>query len=221
MTTRPFTLTGHTERVTRSMSNIKSAEAAIEAVLFASGEPVSVKRLSEAVEVEEETVYKICKTLQDRLNEEESGVCLMEMNDCFQMCSKPEFADIIKKALEIKKNVPLSQAAMEVLAVIAYNQPVTKGFIERVRGVDSSQTVNNLVEKGLVEEAGRLEVPGRPISYRTSLNFLRCFGLSGLDKLPPLPDENGQVLLEEVVAEKQSEKAVAAAQEEKTTADPT
>lgn len=174
------------------MSNIKSAEAAIEAVLFASGEPVSVKRLSEAVEVEEETVYKICKTLQDRLNEEENGVCLMEMNDCFQMCSKPEFADIIKKALEIKKNVPLSQAAMEVLAVIAYNQPVTKGFIEQVRGVDSSQTVNNLVEKGLVEEAGRLDVPGRPISYRTSLNFLRCFGLSGLDKLPPLPDENGR-----------------------------
>ncbi len=183
------------------MSDIQTVSAAIEAVLFASGEPISVKRLAEAVEIEEETVYKICKTIQDRLNEEESGVCLMEMNDCFQMCTKPAFAEIVKKALEIKKNIPLSQAAMEVLAIIAYNQPITKSFVEQVRGVESSQIVNNLVEKGLVEEAGRLEVPGRPISYRTSLNFLRCFGLSGLDKLPPLPDENGQVLLEDVVAE--------------------
>ncbi len=183
------------------MSDIQTVSAAIEAVLFASGEPISVKRLAEAVEIEEETVYKICKTIQDRLNEDESGICLMEMNDCFQMCSKPEHADVVKKALEIKKNIPLSQAAMEALAIIAYNQPITKGFVEQVRGVDSSQIVNNLVEKGLVEEAGRLDVPGRPISYRTSLNFLRCFGMSGLDKLPPLPDENGQVLLEDVVAE--------------------
>lgn len=104
---------------------------------------------------------------------------------------------------------------MEVLAIIAYNQPVTKSFVEQVRGVESSQIVNNLVEKGLVEEAGRLDVPGRPISYKTSINFLRCFGLSGLDKLPPLPDENGQVMLDEVVedyklAEEQS------VQEEKT-----
>lgn len=184
------------------MSDIQTVSAAIEAVLFASGEPISVKRLAEAVEVEEETVYKICKTIRDRLNGEESGICLMEMNDCFQMCTKPDYAGVVKKALEIKKNIPLSQAAMEVLAIIAYNQPVTKSFVEQVRGVESSQIVNNLVEKGLVEEAGRLEVPGRPISYRTSLNFLRCFGLSGLDKLPPLPDEDGQVLLEEVVADR-------------------
>jgi len=183
------------------MSNIKSVQAAIEAILFASGEPIAVKRIAEAVEVEEETVYKICKNIQDRMNEEESGICLLELNDCFQMCSKPEFADVVKKALEMKRNIPLSQAAMEVLAIIAYNQPITKSFVEQVRGVDSSQIVNNLVEKGLVEEAGRLDVPGRPISYKTSINFLRCFGLSGLDKLPPLPDENGQVLLDDVVAE--------------------
>ena len=131
------------------------------------------------------------------------------------MCTNPDFADYIKKALEIKKNIPLSQAAMEVLAIIAYNQPATKSFVEQVRGVESSQIVNNLVEKGLVEEAGRLDVPGRPISYKTSINFLLCFGLSGLDKLPPLPDENGQVMLDEVVedyklAEEQS------VQEEKT-----
>ena len=166
-------------------------------------------------EVEEETVYKICKTLQDRKKTDESGICIVELNDSFQMCTNPDFADYIKKALEIKKNIPLSQAAMEVLAIIAYNQPVTKSFVEQVRGVESSQIVNNLVEKGLVEEAGRLDVPGRPISYKTSINFLRCFGLSGLDKLPPLPDENGQVMLDEVVedyklAEEQS------VQEEKT-----
>ena len=197
------------------MMNIKQTEAAIEAILFASGEPISVKRLADTVEVEEETVYKICKTLQDRKKTDESGICIVELNDSFQMCTNPDFADYIKKALEIKKNIPLSQAAMEVLAIIAYNQPVTKSFVEQVRGVVSSQIVNNLVEKGLVEEAGRLDVPGRPISYKTSINFLRCFGLSGLDKLPPLPDENGQVMLDEVVedyklAEEQS------VQEEKT-----
>ncbi len=197
------------------MMNIKKTEAAIEAILFASGEPISVKRLADTVEVEEETVYKICKTLQDRKKTEESGICIVELNDSFQMCTNPDFADCVKKALEIKKNIPLSQAAMEVLAIIAYNQPVTKSFVEQVRGVESSQIVNNLVEKGLVEEAGRLDVPGRPISYKTSINFLRCFGLSGLDKLPPLPDENGQVMLDEVVedyklAEEQS------VQEEKT-----
>ena len=195
--------------------NIKQTEAAIEAILFASGEPISVKRLADTVEVEEETVYKICKTLQDRKKTDESGICIVELNDSFQMCTNPDFADYIKKALEIKKNIPLSQAAMEVLAIIAYNQPATKSFVEQVRGVESSQIVNNLVEKGLVEEAGRLDVPGRPISYKTSINFLRCFGLSGLDKLPPLPDENGQVMLDEVVedyklAEEQS------VQEEKT-----
>jgi len=197
------------------MMNIKQTEAAIEAILFASGEPISVKRLADTVEVEEETVYKICKTLQDRKKTDESGICIVELNDSFQMCTNPDFADYIKKALEIKKNIPLSQAAMEVLAIIAYNQPATKSFVEQVRGVESSQIVNNLVEKGLVEEAGRLDVPGRPISYKTSINFLRCFGLSGLDKLPPLPDENGQVMLDEVVedyklAEEQS------VQEEKT-----
>lgn len=182
--------------------NIKQTEAAIEAILFASGEPISVKRLADTVEVEEETVYKICKTLQDRKKTEQSGICIVELNDSFQMCTNPDFADYVKKALEIKKNIPLSQAAMEVLAIIAYNQPVTKSFVEQVRGVESSQIVNNLVEKGLVEEAGRLDVPGRPISYKTSMNFLRCFGLSGLDKLPPLPDENGQVMLDEVVEDR-------------------
>ena len=197
------------------MMNIKQTEAAIEAILFASGEPISVKRLADTVEVEEETVYKICKTLQDRKKTDESGICIVELNDSFQMCTNPDFADYIKKALEIKKNIPLSQAAMEVLAIIAYNQPVTKSFVEQVRGVESSQIVNNLVEKGLVEEAGRLDVPGRPISYKTSINFLRCFGLSGLDKLPPLPDENGQVMLDEVVEDYKlaEEKSV---QEEKT-----
>lgn len=201
------------------MSSIKSVEAAIEAVLFASGEPIAVRRIAEALEVEEDTVYKLCKNIQDRLNEEGSGICLMELNDCFQMCSKPQFAGAVKKALEIKKNTPLSQAAMEVLAIIAYNQPITKSFVEQVRGVDSAQIVNNLVEKGLVEEAGRLDVPGRPISYRTSINFLRCFGLSGLDKLPPLPDENGQVLLDDVVAENKLNEKRAAEETEEPTAE--
>ena len=187
----------------------------IEAVLFASGEPVALDRLSEAVEIDRQTLLGLMPEFMAQYQIPEHGVQVVKLGESYQMCSKKEYEGCIKHALEIKRNTPLSQAAMETLAIIAYNQPVTKSFVEQVRGVESSQIVNNLVEKGLVEEAGRLDVPGRPISYKTSINFLRCFGLSGLDKLPPLPDENGQVMLDEVVedyklAEEQS------VQEEKT-----
>lgn len=178
---------------------IKNIAASIEAILFASGEPVSVQKISEALEIEEETVYKLLINLKDKYDDEASGIMLIELEDSFQLATKPAYAEPVRKVMEIKRNVALSNAAMEILAIIAYNQPVTKGFIEQIRGVDSSQTVNNLVEKGLVEEAGRLEVPGRPISYRTTVGFLRTFGLSSIEELPPLPDESGQVMLDEVV----------------------
>jgi segregation and condensation protein B len=188
--------------------DINQVESAIEAILFASGDPISVDKLSEVTEVDRQTVYKLCLTLKDKLDKDGRGIAVVELNDSFQMITKAEYAEFIKKALEIKRNAPLSQAAMEVLAIIAYNQPVSKGFIEQVRGVESSQIVNNLVDKGLVEEAGRLEIPGRPISYKTSVNFLRCFGLKTLENLPVLPDDSGQVLLDEVVeGEKEAEKA--------------
>lgn len=172
------------------INNVSATCAAIEAILFASGEPIEVSKIASAVDVKEEVVYKLIKTLQDKYDKETSGISLVELNDSFQFCTKSEYADYVKKALEMRRNVPLSNAAMEILAIIAYNQPVTKSFIEQIRGVDSSQTVNSLVQKGLVEEAGRLEMPGRPISYRTTSGFLRNFGIKSIDELPPIPDEN-------------------------------
>lgn len=178
---------------------INKIKGAIEAILFASGEPIEVIKIAQALDVEEDIVRKLLRTMQDKYDADDSGIMLCEMGDCFQLCTKPVHAPYIKQALEMKRNNPLSQAAMEILAIIAYNQPVTKGFIEQIRGVDSSSTVNSLVEKGLIEEAGRLDVPGRPIAYQTTANFLRNFGLTSLEELPPLPDDSGQIMFDEVV----------------------
>ncbi len=180
---------------------INKACGAIEAILFASGEPVESEKIAQALEMEEDLVYKLLQNMKDRYDREDSGLMLMELDQCFQLCTKPDYAGAVRAAMEIRRNIPLSNAAMEVLAIIAYNQPVTRAFVEQVRGVDSSQTVANLVEKGLVEEAGRLEVPGRPISYKTTQGFLRNFGMKSLEELPLLPDDGGQMQLDEVVRE--------------------
>lgn len=181
---------------------INKTKGAIEAIIFASGEPVPVDRISQAIDVEYDITYRLIKDLQGKFISDDCGYELIEINDGFQFCTKALYADKIKQALEIKRNTPLSQAAMEILAIIAYNQPVTKSFVEQIRGVDSSQTINSLAEKGLVEEAGRLDVPGRPISYRTSDGFLRNFSLKSIAELPPLPNDDGQVAFDEVVIKK-------------------
>lgn len=180
---------------------INKVKGAIEAILFASGDPVEISKIAQTLNIEQDIVGKLMKTIQDKYDDDQSGIELVELGDSYQLCTKPCYADYVKQALEMKRNTPLSQAAMEILAIIAYNQPVTKSFVEQIRGVDSSQTVNSLCDKGLVEEAGRLDVPGRPISYKTTSGFLRSFGLRSLDELPPLPDESGQVKFDEVVAE--------------------
>ena len=169
---------------------IKEKLGAIEAVLFASGEPVEIYRLSEACEVDQSSLSSMIKLLNDRYDDCGSGICIKKLESCYQMCTREEFAPRIRAALETKRSTPLSNAAMEVLTIVAYNQPVSKGFVENVRGIDSSSVVNNLVEKGLVEEAGRLDVPGKPIVYRTTPVFLRSFGLGSLSELPPLPDRS-------------------------------
>lgn len=181
--------------------NLNTLQAAIEAVLFASGEPLRADRLSEILDVDIDTLVGAVNLLMDKYNTKEHGITVIELDGSYQMISKKYYHEYVKNALEIKRNSPLSQAAMEVLAIIAYNQPVSKSFVEQVRGVDSSQTVNNLVEKGLVEEAGRLDVPGRPIIYKTSPGFLRCFELKDISSLPPLPDENGQLMLDDLETE--------------------
>ena len=132
------------------------------------------------------TLSSMIKLLNERYNDCGSGICIKKLENSYQMCTREEFAPYIRKALETKKSSPLSNAAMEALTIIAYNQPVSKGFVENVRGIDSSSVINNLVEKGLVEEAGRLDVPGKPIVYKTTEVFLRCFGLSSVSDLPVL-----------------------------------
>ncbi len=177
---------------------------AIEAILFASGDPIEIYRLSEASGVDVGTIPRLVRLLNERYDDCGSGLCIKKLDSSYQMCTREEFATMIKTALETKRSTPLSNAAMETLTIIAYNQPVSKGFIENVRGIDSSSVVNNLVEKGLIEEAGRLDIPGKPIVYRTTPVFLRSFGLASTDDLPILP---GQVTTEDVDALLREEEA--------------
>ena len=161
-------------------------EAIIEGILFAAGEPVAIDRLAAVVGAERADVEKAALALSDGYDYDRRGIRLIRLEDSLQLCTRTEYADYIRRALETRKAPQLSQAALEVLAIIAYRQPVTKAYIEQVRGVDSSNTVNTLAEKGLIEECGRLDVPGRPMLFRTTDDFLRSFGLSGVADLPPL-----------------------------------
>lgn len=169
------------------------------AVLFAAGEPLEGARLGEAVGLGEKEVREQANRISAWLEETDFPLELRRLDKSYQLCTRPAYAGEIRKALELRRNTPLTPAALEVLAIIAYNQPVTRGFVEQVRGVDSSSVVTSLVEKGLVEEAGRLELPGRPVAFRTTPAFLRSFGLMSLDELPevtggedvPVPPEVG------------------------------
>jgi segregation and condensation protein B len=163
--------------------------AACEAILFASGEPVEVSRIAQALELEPDVITGALWELSVSLDERKSGICLLRLGSKYQLCSRVEYAQQVRNVLDIKKNAPLSPAAFEVLAVVAYNQPVTKAYIEQIRGVDCSGVVATLCQKGLLEEKGRLDLPGRPLLYGTTPDFLRCFCLSSLADLPELPEK--------------------------------
>lgn len=167
--------------------------AGFEAVLYAGGDPVSIDRFSQIFEITPEKVVKTMELLSEKMEKNKSGLELLRLENTYQLATKAEYAEYIKKAFDIKRRTPLSSAALEVLAVVAYNQPVTKSFIEQVRGVDCSGVVTTLVEKGLIEERGRLELPGKPLLYGTTKNFLRCFSLNDLTELPPLPKTGEEV----------------------------
>lgn len=172
--------------------------AAVEAVLFAHGEPIEADKLAAAAEIERETVERIVERLNDRYGEQGSAFTIGKLGESYQMMTKPEYSRYIKTAMETRRQTPLSPAALEVLAIVAYNQPVTRGFVDQVRGVDSSGVVRSLVERDLLEEHGRLnDVPGRPIAYRTTDTFLRCFGLNSLENLPPIPGSTDQIDFDE------------------------
>lgn len=186
--------------------------SAFEAVLFASGEPMSIERLSLVFDISPEDVVDTVEILEENYRKNDSGLEIVRLENTYQLTTKQKFADYIKKAFDIRRRTPLSPAALEVLAVIAYNQPVTKSFIEQVRGVDCSGVVSTLVEKGLIEERGRLELPGKPLLYGTTKNFLRCFGISDLSQLPELPKSGNEVndvgeqleLAEEILSEEET-----------------
>ncbi|HCJ40849.1 SMC-Scp complex subunit ScpB [uncultured Ruminococcus sp.] len=169
----------------------------LEAVLFACGESVETKRLCQALDTDITALHEAAALLDEKYVN--SGIELLRLDSAYQLATKRAYAPQIKAVLEIKRSSALSPAALEALTVVAYNQPVTKAFVESVRGVDSSGVVNSLVEKGLLCEAGRLELPGRPIAYVTTDNFLRAFGLSSIKDLPPLPEQSGQVTIDEII----------------------
>lgn len=182
------------------MANAKQLQAIAEAILFASGEPLELKRISQALDIEDEQTQQVLLNLQAQLDERDSGICLLNLDGKYQLSTRSVYGDYIRKVLEVKRNAPLSQAAFEVLAVIAYNQPVTKAFIEHVRGVDCSGVIATLCQKKLIEEKGRLELVGRPLVYGTTDDFLRCFSMSSLEDLPELPkneDTDRQLMFNE------------------------
>lgn len=180
---------------------IKQYQAAVEAIVFASGEPVPLSRLALALELDEETTARIADDWVQDINTRGGGLTALKLNDRYQLCSSKACAAYVRKAMDIRRNTPLSQAAMEVLAIIAYNQPVSRPFVEQVRGVDCSAVMQGLQQKGLIEERGRMDLPGRPLLYGTTPNFLRCFGISSLEQLPPLPQKQENVMDETTMDE--------------------
>lgn len=167
--------------------------SAVEAILFAAGEAVPVARISLILETDENEILTVAKELSNKYEYEQRGMRILRLENKLQMCSAPEYAPIISKVLETRKPPMLSQAALETLSVVAYFQPVTRAYIDQVRGVDSAYTVGALTERGLIEVCGKLDVPGRPSLFRTTDVFLRTMGISELSELPPLPDmTNGE-----------------------------
>ena len=165
------------------MDNIKYA---IEGILFAAGEPVKASKLAVVLETDVESVENAVSELKEEYNENHRGFNIIDILEGYQICSRPEYYTYIQEILGEQRRQPLSNAAMEALAIIAYKQPITKGQVEHIRGVNSDGCINRLYERGLIEEKGRLDAPGRPILYVTTENFLRCFGLRNPQELPPL-----------------------------------
>mgnify|MGYP000054922139 CR=1 FL=1 len=171
----------------------------IEAILFAAGDPVPASRIALVTGEETQTIVSAARELAAAYEENRCGMRLVQMNDLLQLCSAPEYAEYIRRALEQRKPPKLSQPALEVLTIIAYYQPTTRAYVDQIRGVDSSYTVGLLLDRHLIEECGRLQVPGRPRLYRTTKAFLRAFHLNSLEDLPEMPGmgADGQLRLAE------------------------
>ncbi len=188
---------------------IKDIENALEGILFAAGDPVSVEKLSSVLDVDKSTLEMIFKNLSDYYRFNRRGIRLIRLEDSYQMVTGAEYSEVIKEVLNSKKPPQISRAALEVLSIIAYYQPTTRAYIEQIRGVDSYGSVGTLLDRGLIEECGTLDVPGRPHLLRTTPGFLRAFGISSIDDLPQLEDPNGiaegQIALDEYSVEDSTE----------------
>lgn len=167
--------------------NKEVLQGKMEAIIFAGGDPVSIDRIAQVLEINLAVAEELIETLREKYNTPHGGIQLIRMENEVQMCSNPAYIDPVREALQLKKNSPLSQAALEVLAVVAYNQPVTKAFVEQVRGVDCSYVIGTLLKKELLEERGRMELPGRPLLYGTTSHFLSCMNITSLSDLPEPP----------------------------------
>lgn len=167
----------------------KVIESVLEGILFAAGEPVDRERLAAVMGEDPMTVDEAATRLADQYRYEQRGIRILRLENAYQMTTAPDYADLIRRALETRKPPRLSPALLEVLTVIAYFQPTTRGYVEQVRGVDSSHSFRALLDQGPIEEAGKLSVPGRPTLFRTTPLFLKTFGLTTLEELPPLPTE--------------------------------
>ena len=168
------------------LEQIKNIEGAIEAILYAAGYPVKYSKIAEVLGLDEKNTKSIIEHMSDEYNGAKSkkGLNLLMFDETCQFCTKEQYAPYIREALGIKRGGNLSASSMEVLAVVAYNQPVTRSFVDQVRGVDSSYAVNSLIDKNLIEACGRLDAPGRPMLYVTTEKFLRVFGINSLSELP-------------------------------------
>lgn len=192
--------------------NVNEMQAAAEAMLFACGEPLEIDRIAEILEIDAENAESLVLNIAAKYDDSNSGIKIVKMDKKYQICTRKEYAEQVRDILDMKKNAPLSQAAFEVLAVVAYNQPITKAYIEQVRGVDCSGVISTLCQKGLIEEVGRLELPGRPLIYGTTAEFLKCFCIASLDDLPDIPELNEKTV-EEQEAEIEMEKIEAEIEE--------
>ena len=180
---------------------MKELQSAVEAILFASGEAVHIDRICLALDLDKLSVEQLLHGLSDHYAFERRGIRLLQMEEKWQLCSAPEYADMIRKAFEVRKPAKLSQPALEVLSIIAYHQPTTRAQIDQIRGVDSSYTLTLLLERDLIEECGRLQVPGRPRLYRTTENFLRSFHLTSLKDLPAMLNDDDDDPMQERINE--------------------
>ena len=185
--------------------NNDEMKRAVEAILFAAGESVEISRIAEALELTPKKAENLLEELREEFNSQNHGFKIMRYKDSYRFVTHKEYEEEIRRVMDLNRKKPLSQAAMEVLAVIAYNQPVTKAFVEQIRGVDCSGVIGSLTLKGLIEEQGRLELPGRPLLYGTTENFLRCFNISSIEELPPIPQSDKENKEEETSTDSENE----------------